>query len=131
MKLITRDTDYAIRALCFIAQSKERTVSVTKLVKELRIPRPFLRKLLQILNKKGVLVSLKGQGGGFRLGLAPEKIFIVDVMEVFQGPLTLNECIFKKRICPDRSSCLLKYKLDGIERKVVSELKAINIASLL
>ena len=55
MKLITRDTDYAIRALCFIARFKKKIVSVSELVKVLKIPRPFLRKILQTLNKKRIL----------------------------------------------------------------------------
>ena len=130
MKLITRDTDYAVRALCYMAGTKKQMISVRDLVKELKVPRPFLRKILQILNKKGVLRSSKGRGGGFMLAVAPKKIFLVDVMEIFQGPLKLNECIFKKRVCPNRTTCRLKKKMDGIERHVVSELSSVTVASL-
>ena len=84
MKLITRDTDYAVRALCYMAGTKRQMVSVPDLVKELKVPGPFLRKILQILNKKGVLRSSKGRGGGFMLAGAPKKIFLVDLMEIFQ-----------------------------------------------
>ena len=62
MKLITRDTDYAIRALCFIAKEQD-TISVAQLVNRMRMPRSFLRKLLQVLSSKGILVSIKGKGG--------------------------------------------------------------------
>ena len=41
MKLITRDTDYAVRAIAFIAESEKEMVSTDELVKELKIPRPF------------------------------------------------------------------------------------------
>jgi Rrf2 family protein len=105
MKLITRDTDYAVRALCFIAESKKEIVSATELVKNLKAPRPFLRKILQILNKKRLLRSYKGLGGGFSLRISPQKIFLIDLIEIFQGPLKLNECIFKKRICPNIKTC--------------------------
>ena len=131
MKLITRDTDYAIRALSCIAAQKGRIVTAKQLVKRLRMPKPFLRKILQILNKKGLLRSYKGKGGGFKLALAPGKIFLVDLMKVFQGPLKLNECIFKKRICPDVKICPLKKKIDSIEKYVFSDLESITIASLL
>ena len=57
MKLITRNTDYAIRALCFIARKKKQVVSVKELVSKLRIPKPFLRKISQRLNKERILVS--------------------------------------------------------------------------
>ncbi|MEK6714958.1 MAG: Rrf2 family transcriptional regulator [Candidatus Omnitrophota bacterium] len=130
MKLINRDTDYAVRALCVIAREGGRLVSVTRLVKGLKIPRPFLRKILQVLNKKGILKSRKGKRGGFRLNFSLEKILLTDLIEAFQGPLRLNECIFKKKICPDRGACVLRMRISAIEEYVVSELKAITLASL-
>ncbi len=131
MKLITRDTDYAIRALCFVAKQKKKIVSVSELVEKLKIPRPFLRKILQILNKKGLLNSYKGQGGGFILNVLPDKIFLVDLMEIFQGPVTLNECLFKKIPCPAIKTCALKKRIDKIQKYVFSELGGITLASLL
>lgn len=131
MKLITRNIDYAVRALCFIARSKGKIVSVTTLVEELKIPRPFLRKILQILHKKGVLKASKGYGGGFSLALPANKICLVDLIGIFQGPLKLNECVFKKKICQDRNICSLKKEIDGVEKYAVSKLKSVTIASLL
>lgn len=131
MRLITRNTDYAVRALCFITKRKKERVSVRELVRNLKIPRPFLRKILQILNKEGVLKSYKGRRGGFTLALLPERIFLVDLVKIFQGPIELSECIFKKRVCPNKNTCLLKKKIDSIKRYVVSELKSVTIASLL
>ena len=64
MKLITRDTDYALRALIRIAVSGKQVVSVSELVNELAIPRAFLRKVLQKLTKHSVLISVKGNQGG-------------------------------------------------------------------
>jgi Rrf2 family protein len=114
-----------------MAQQKGRLVAVGELVKRLGIPRPFLRKILQRLNREGLLKSYKGKGGGFVLTLSPEKIFLTDLVKIFQGKLELNECIFKKAICPNRNICLLKKKIDSIEKQVISELKSINIESLL
>jgi Rrf2 family protein len=131
MKLITRDIDYALRALIFIAQRKEKIVSVSELVAALKIPRPFLRKILQILHKKGVLKSYKGFGGGFLLAKPAKKIFLVDLIEAFQGEFSLNECLFKKMPCSGIATCVLRKKIDSIEGYVVSRLKSITIASLL
>ncbi len=131
MKLITRDTDYALRAVCFIAKAKNKVVSVTELVDKLKIPRPFLRKLLQVLNKEGVLVSHKGAGGGFLLARLANKIFLLDLVTIFQGKLRLNECLLKKMPCPNTGSCILRKKINNIEQYVISQLKEITLASLL
>ena len=131
MKLITRDTDYAIRAICCIAKKNDKTVSAEELVKELCMPRPFLRKILQALNKKGLVRSYKGKGGGFRLGTPPDKIRIAGIAEVFQGPFKLNECTFKNKACPNKSRCPFKKKIDDLGNYVELQLRKITIASLI
>jgi Rrf2 family protein len=131
MKLITRETDYALRALCFIAKNKNKVTPVPELVGKLRIPRPFLRKILQSLDKSGLLKSYKGKGGGFVLTLKPDKISILDVMRIFQGEFNLNECLLNKHLCPDVRVCILKKKIDRIEKYVISELDSFKLAYLL
>jgi len=131
MKLITRDTDYALRALSYVARKKKDIFTVTGLVKELNIPRAFLRKILQKLNKAGILRSHRGAGGGFLLAKKASKIYLVDLIEIFQGPLNINECFFKKIPCPNRGVCILRKRIKNIEKRVLKELKAITVSSLL
>lgn len=131
MKLITRDTDYALRALCFIAKHKERLYTVSSLASDLGVPLAFLRKILQELNKNGIVKSHKGHGGGFVLAKPLEKIYLMDLMMIFQGEFELNDCTLKKRACPKVRACPLKKKLDNIERYVVSQLEPVSISSLL
>ena len=128
---MSRNADYAVRALCYIANEKKRIVSVTELVNALSIPRPFLRKILQTLNRKGILKSHKGIGGGFRLAKGSSGINLVEVIEAFQEPLKADKCFFKKEICPNRASCPLKSKINAIEDKVYKELKSISIESIM
>ena len=131
MKLITRDTDYAIRTLSYVAGNKAKKASVSQIVKELRIPRSFLRKIIQVLNKKGIIKSQKGKGGGFVLMMQPDHILLADLIEIFQGPLSLNECLFKGKICPNIKICVLRKKINSIEKYVINELRCIDISSLL
>lgn len=129
MKLLTRNTDYALRAICYIAK-QDQIVTVTQLVKALGVPRPFMRKILQQLSKNKILESYKGQRGGFKLTSLPERIFIIQIMRIFQGQVGLNGCFLKKSICPDREKCLLRKKIHVIEDSVIRQLRQINIASL-
>ncbi len=130
MKLITRNTDYALRALCYISKSKD-IVSVDELVDKLGVPRQFMRKILQQLNKERILESYKGQRGGFKLKIPPTKIFIIEIMRIFQGQVGLNGCFLKKNICPDKSKCVLRKKIHAIEDDLFKRIKRINIASLI
>ena len=103
---------------------------MSDIVERLGIPRPFMRRILQALHRAGILVAFKGKGGGFCLSRAAERISVTDVMEVFQAPLRINECFFKKKICPRKGACRLKKRIDRIEKRVIAELRAITIRSL-
>jgi len=131
VNLITRNTDYAIRALCCITKNNEDIVSVKELVEDLKMPGPFLRKILQELSRKGILRSYKGKNGGFVLAIRPEKIYVGELIEIFQGPIKLQKHTFRKKICPEIKSCILKKKIDVIEKYTISELNSLSIASLL
>ena len=129
MKLINRDTDYAVKALLYIARKSER-VSISELVEKLGMPRPFSRKIFQILNKEGVLNSYKGKGGGFLMAIPPERVFLADLIQIFQGQLKLKECIINKMICPDVKTCPLRNRIHKIEKYIISEFNSITLASL-
>ncbi len=131
MKLITRNTDYAIGALLYLARHPKRSVPTGELVKELCMPRAFLRRLLQALGKEDLLESYRGKGGGFILRVPGSEIDIARLMRIFQGKLEIIDCRLKKKICPNRNSCILRAKIKKIERKIIRELESITVASLL
>jgi Rrf2 family protein len=131
VKLITREIDYAVRALKSLAENGSDKVPVTDLVEELRITRPMLRKIMQELAKNGVVTSYKGNNGGFRLNKRPEDIYLIDIIEVFQGRFSMNECVLNKEICPNRGDCILKSKIEDIEADVKRKLESINLESLM
>jgi Rrf2 family protein len=130
MKIINRDTDYAVKALVYIARNDAGKVTVSGLALETHIPRPFLRKIFQNLNKEGILESSKGKNGGFRLALPPDQIFLTRIIRIFQGSIKLNECLFKEKFCADIRNCPLKKKIDALENHVLAELAATTIGSL-
>lgn len=130
MRIINRDTDYAIRSLVYMAKSSDSMITVKELVDGLDMPRAFSRRLLQKLSKKGLLRSLKGKYGGFEFKREPSLIRVVDLINIFQKGFSDSNCIFKKKVCPDRISCPLRKKLCQIEDSVVKELSGVTIEEL-
>jgi Rrf2 family protein len=130
MKLINRDTDYAIRALVHLQRTSRGSISAGRLVTELHMPRAFARRLLQVLSREGILRSRPGLGGGYAFNKNPEKINLRDLVEIFQPGFSETRCLFKKKICGNIASCLLRKKIRGIEKKVLDELAAVSIAEL-
>ena len=131
MNFISRDTDYAIRALVFMTRNPRKCViTVDEIVEEEGLPERFLRRILQNLVKKKILVSHRGKKGGFSFSKPPADIKLTDVIEALQGNVDLTNCLLKGRICPNVKRCALRKRLKNIGRSVDKELKSIDIASL-
>lgn len=131
VNLLNRDTDYAVRALCYMAQRPGAMVTVGDLHPELHVPRPYLRSVLQKLARRGLLRSFRGKGGGFRLNRRPEHIRLTEVMAVFQGEFDLAHCMFRGKLCPNCATCPLRKTVKDIESMAVRRLRATTIATLL
>ena len=59
------------------------------------------------------------------------KISVLALIEIFQGPFHLNEHVFKGRNCPDIRSCYFKKRLDLLQEKTAKELSSITIAKII
>ena len=129
MKLITRDSDYAVRILCYLAD-KDGMVPAADMTRGLKIPFPFLRRITQRLSNGGLLTSVKGLSGGFSLARPCEKIRLLDVIEIFQGPFQLNDCLFKKKICPNRKICFMRRQILDIEQYALDKFASLTIADI-
>lgn len=131
MNLISKKTDYAVRALMYLAREKDRVVPASEISKKENIPDKFLKRLLQVLLKKGYLTSKEGKGGGVILRKKPGEIKMLDIMRTFHGDFQISQCMFRKDICPNRKSCVLRAKVKVIEKDLENKFGEISILSLI
>ena len=130
MRLVNRETHQAIRALLAMAEDGLDKTTVAELSKRTDIPRPFLRKIVQILSREGILKSSRGKGGGFSFAFLPERIFLTRLIQIFQGSIKLHECLFRTKFCNDLKACPLRRKIQKLENTMLAELAATTIGSL-
>ncbi|TCD48796.1 Rrf2 family transcriptional regulator [Chlorobium sp. N1] len=131
MKVLNKKTDYAVRALLSLASSPGRYLSAKVIAAEQEIPYQFLRRLLQELIHHGLVVSREGASGGFMLKRDPDGVAVRELIEIFQGPVQVSECLFRKQLCKNRARCVLRHQILRIERVVQNEFEKITIGSLL
>jgi Rrf2 family protein len=131
MKLITKNTDYCIRALLCLAREKGRFISSSTISVKEGIPLQFLRRILVRLVKAGLIVSKEGVDGGIKLNVPVDSICLDKIITIFGGKIQLADCLFRKKLCPKRSSCILRYEISKIEERLTREFKNLSIASLL
>ena len=131
MKLITKQTDYATRAILHLAKHPGDFVSSRKIAAKEKIPLYFLRRLLQDLIRHGLVESREGVAGGVRLRAKPENIRLTDIIRIFQGNVQLSECMFRKRLCSNRATCVLRKRIRRIEKMVTREFENTTVADLI
>jgi Rrf2 family protein len=87
MKL-TRASDYALGALVHLARAGEGRPLPSHLIADAHgIPERFLVKVLRPLVNAGILRSVKGPGGGYRLGRSPREVSLLEVVQAVDGPI--------------------------------------------
>jgi len=131
MKLITKHTDYAVRALVYLAKYPGEIIPASKIAIEEKIPDKFLKRLLQALIKKGYLTAKEGKGGGVALNKNPKDIRVTEIMNIFQGGFEISQCMFRNDMCPNRKTCVLRSKVKEIEANLERQFSKITISGLL
>ncbi len=131
MKLLTKHTDYAIRALLELAGNEDKFLSARQIAKRQSIPYQFLRQILQGLIKNKLAISKEGSGGGFRIDKNSDLISMVDIIAIFQGNIQISDCMFRKKLCANRLNCILRKQINRVEKLVNKEFKGITIGCLL
>jgi len=131
MKVLTKNTDYAIRALLVLAAKKGSYLSAKSIATEHDIPYQFLRGLLQQMIRHDLIVSKEGVQGGFMMEKDPDTISVTQLIEIFQGKVQVSECMFRKQICSNRARCVLRHEIMRIEQVVQSEFEKVTIGKLL
>lgn len=95
MKLTSR-SEYALLALIYMArQDSAELVSGESIATEQGIPQNYLRQILLSLKRAHVVLSTKGQRGGYRLAKPAEQITIAEVVRLFDGALAPSESVSK------------------------------------
>ena len=131
MDVVRRNTDYAIRAMVNLAKNyKQAAVSTRKIADDENIPYQLACKLMQKLHNTKLVESCMGPKGGFRLRLEPSEISLLEIIEVIQGPLSLNRCLLSVDICSRQKSCLLTVKLAELQEYVYNYLGGITLDEL-
>lgn len=84
---ISAKVDYAVRALCTLADADGRAVTAESLATSQGLPAKFLESILNDMRRAGLLTSQRGADGGYRLSRPPKEISVADVMRPIDGPL--------------------------------------------
>ncbi len=130
--MITREADYAIRAmLCLALHQDERVVSTTVMAEEMDIPYRFLRRILLRLADAGLVASTRGKHGGVSLTRPASTYSLLEVVRALDpGTIALNACLVSSNACDRSPTCVVHTELARLQALLEQQLACITLAVL-
>jgi len=128
---ITRLTDYGVLLMTRLAKETDRVHNATDLAARVHLPQPTVSKILQILLHDGLLESVRGAGGGYRLARKPVDISVRDIIVGLEGPIAITECNLEPGNCEQEAHCTTRANWQMINRAVQQALDEISLADML
>jgi FeS assembly SUF system regulator len=131
MLRISKLTDYGIVLLARFAGAAEGAqLSAREMAETTTLPLPVVSKMLKELASAGLLESLRGAKGGYRLLRAPDAITVAEIVHALEGPIALMECTVGPGHCDQETRCQVQEPWHRINRAVNDALARVTLADL-
>lgn len=129
---ITRQADYAVRAVLYLAGLGESGRAPTGLIaRKQQVPPSFLAKIISQLSVAGILQTSRGARGGVSLARKPSEISLLEVVEIIDGPVSMNACVVDPGVCDRSEDCPIHEIWCQAQQRLVKELSETTFAAIL
>lgn len=128
--MLSSSSKYAINAVLYLAVHSSRTnkIRAKEIAEAIKLPSPFLAKLLQILSRENIISSSKGPTGGFFLTEKTLKLPLIAVVKVIDGTDRLEDCVLGLKKCSSETPCPVHFSVQPLKQKFRRELEENSIA---
>lgn len=132
MKISTKGR-YALRMLIELASHPENSyVSLKEVSEHQNISKKYLEQIVPMLNKSGILRTIRGNRGGYMLAKPPYACTVGDVLRATEGSLVPVACLDRDvNDCPRAADCETLYVWEGLAKTVNDYLDSITLQDIL
>jgi FeS assembly SUF system regulator len=130
MLRITKKVDYAILILAYLTSHQTRPNSAREIAETYQIPRPVVANLLKTLAKAGLIVSQRGNQGGYLFVQDADELHLADILRAVDGEFAFASCSNPQEECPRSGSCPAEPALRRVHRAILGVLESVSIAEL-
>ena len=131
--LISTRGRYALRVLTDMAENQgDAYLPLKEIAARQEISEKYLESIVNDLVRSGILTGLRGKGGGYRLGLPPDRIGVYEVLEIMEGTLAPVACLEKGHpLCSRMPTCRTLPMWQGLDAVIREYLGRYSIADLM
>lgn len=106
-------------------------INAAVLAEETGIPLPTVQKLVSRLSAAGLLRSVRGAGGGFRLARPAAAVTLADIIEAVEGPIAMTSCVESgKHDCGMEGACRVQPHWPVVNQAVRGALAGVSLNAL-
>lgn len=127
---ISKMVSIALHSMVIIAAEEENLINVKSIAGILGVSEAHLAKVMQKLVKAGYVRSVRGPKGGFTLALAPETLSLLDIYEVFEGPIQNEGCPMNCQVCAFQT-CIFGDMPHRINSEFIKYMQGIKVSDLM
>ncbi len=128
--IFKKTTEYAFRIIGFLARDKEKLYTTSDIYLALHIPFRYLRKQMTILTKTGLVDSVQGKHGGYKLAKKSKDITLWDIVDALGDRVTETNCFFGYDKCALHEHCLMHSKWANVKKMIEEVLKSTTLDEL-
>ena len=131
MRVSTR-VRYAARALAELAENWDdgKPMKLTEIAEHQDISKKYLEQLFLPLKAAGIVVSVRGPNGGYKLARSPENVTFFELTKILEGQRWLVDCLRSPDVCPRSKFCAARKAWQRINKNLQDSLKSISLADL-
>jgi FeS assembly SUF system regulator len=131
MLRISKMADYGTIVLTMMAKDPGRTQSVAEIGAVTGLPVPSVSKILKIFVSEGLVLSLRGSKGGYKLSRPPEEISTAQILKAIDGPIGMTECSTHPGLCSHESGCQVRANWQMVSRAMLDTLEQITLNQMI
>ncbi len=128
---LTLWTDYALRTLIYVGANRERLSTIAEIAESFDVSKAHLMKVVNQLARRGWVETVRGRGGGIRLGRQPAQIRIGAVVRETEEDLAVMGCLAQNGFCRIEGCCVLRRALREATLAFLQTLDRYTLADLL
>lgn len=117
-----------IHALAYLAGgTSAQPATVSQIARALSVSEAHLGKVLQRLAKYDLVDSARGAKGGFTLAREADRVDLLEIVEILDGPLDPEECLLGKPVC-EPGCCVFGEVLGRLHQEVRGVLRGTTLS---
>ncbi len=130
MRLTTRGR-YAVTAMLDLAlQTNGQPVPLSEIAQRQSISVAYLEQLFAKLKRRGLVISLRGSNGGYRLARAADQIAVLDVIEAVNESVDTRRCEGQGN-CHHGSMCLTHELWHDLSEQISGYLRQMTLSEVI